>query len=79
MNIVERIKLTAKLSGAKLVITANPLQWSFVPSIKTKSPYADELFVVGDYFKMIEITFLCVGICAWIDTGSEDDLLAETI
>jgi hypothetical protein len=76
MKMIDRIKLTAKFSGAKLTLTFNPLQWKLVPKVSIKNPYADEVFFVGDYFRNIEVSFLCLNFSAWIDTGSEDDLLA---
>jgi len=71
---LQRILLTIKLSGARLVIYFNPFQWKFVPKIQTEK-YADEMWLVGDFYRMIEFHFLFLYVCAWIDTGSEDDLL----
>jgi hypothetical protein len=76
MRAIDRIKLTTKLSGAKLTLTFNPLQWKLLPSVKSQRAYADELFLVGDYFRMVELSFLGITFCAWVDTGSVDDLLA---
>lgn len=74
MSKLERFLLTAKLSGVKLVVHFNPLQWKIVPKIETQR-YADDMWLVGDFYRMIEFHFLFLYICAWIDTGSEDDLL----
>lgn len=75
MSKLQRILLTLKLSGARLAIYFNPVQWKFVPSVKTEGAYADEMWLVGDFYRMIEFHFLFLYVCAWIDTGSEDDLL----
>lgn len=74
MSKLQRILLTLKLSGVKLVIYFNPVQWKLVPKLKTEV-YADELWLVGDFYRMVEFHFLFLYVCAWIDTGSEDDLL----
>lgn len=76
MSKLQRILLTAKLSGVRLAIYFNPFHWKFVPKIQTeKDAYADEMWLVGDFYKMIEFHFLFLYVCAWIDTGSKDDLL----
>jgi hypothetical protein len=79
MSIVDRIKLTARLSGARLVVVLNPLHWRLVPKLNTRNTYADELWLVGDFYRMYELIFLCFNFCVWIDTGSEDELMYKDI
>jgi hypothetical protein len=79
MTIVERIKLTARLSGARLVVVFNPLHWKLVPKVNTHNTYADDLWLVGDFYKMYEVIFLCFNLSIWIDTGSDDDIMYRDI